>query len=143
MQEYNEHVHVLLTTKSAEAISLLSSSLPSRVRVGSKPCADSSLGDLHCQQGFPAVSHSSSAVTLVQHTHCSTWIAAQHSAVQCCVIKQRCLKVDICWNILTNRSLGVSASARARVVGDTQQRACCQTQGTRPQLKSALILRSS
>lgn len=32
LQEYNEHVHVLLTTKSAEAIALLSSSLPSRVR---------------------------------------------------------------------------------------------------------------
>lgn len=35
--EYNEHVHVLLTTKSAEAISLLSTSLPPRVIVQDVP----------------------------------------------------------------------------------------------------------
>jgi hypothetical protein len=44
VQEYNEHVHVLLTTKSAEAISLLSTSLPPRVRVTAAAAAAASSG---------------------------------------------------------------------------------------------------
>jgi len=86
MQEYNEHVHVLLTTKSAEAISLLSSSLPSRVRIGSKPCANSS-----CLVVSKAAQQCPRPGPARQLHFCSTQV--QYSIVSLHVIRQRYMHV--------------------------------------------------